>query len=139
MRLHHTVVRWLPDLESRSSAIVVAPSSRCACSSSGNSNTTVFAYRTLGSPLLHIWSIYNVSGASDLPDSASLRLCNLVGPPARVTDSCTSGLRFQLSKAMWQVRTGVRSSVVLGRWSGRSRYICHCVTALLMLTCLVCS
>ena len=133
------MVQWLPDLESCGSAIVVALSSRCACLSLGNSNTAVFTYHALGSLLLHIWSIYNVSGTSDLPDSASVHLCNLVGPPARVTDLRTSRSWFQLSKAMWWVRTGMRSSLVLGRWSGRSRYVrCH-VTALLMLTHLVCS
>ena len=132
------MVRWLPELESHGLAIVVVLS-RCACSSLGNSNTTVFTYCALGSLLLHIWSIYNVSGVSDLPDSALVRLCNLVGPPARVTDSCTSRLRFQSSKAMWRVRTGMRSSVVLGMWSGRSRYVRRHVTALLMLTRLVCS
>ena len=108
------MVRWLPDLESRGLAIVVVLS-RCARSSLGNSNTTVFTYHALGLLLLHIWSIYNVSGVSDLPDSALVRLCNLVGPPARVTDSCTSRSWFQSSNTMWRVRIGVRSSVVLGR------------------------
>ena len=52
--------------------------SGCAHSSSIDSRSLVFAYHGLGSLLGCLWSIYNVSGASDSPDSASTRPNDLV-------------------------------------------------------------
>ena len=110
--------------------------SRCVHLFSGNSNTTVFAYHTMESLLLHLWSMYNMCGTSNLPDSALVHACDLVGPRG-IADSYK--LQFELSLAMWRVRTGMRLSAVLGRWCGWSGYVCRCVTALLVLICLVCS
>ena len=94
--------------------------SKCARSSSIGSSGLVFAYRSLGSLLHHLWSIYIVSGASNSPDSASTRSNDLVGLPG-VADTCRS--QFQSSSATGWVRRGVRSSVVVGKWIGWPRYV----------------
>ena len=101
--------------------------SGCACSSSIDSSRLVFTYRALESLLHHLWSIYNVSGASDLPDSASTRLYDLVSHLAG-TDASRS--QFESSSTTWWVRMCVRSSEVIGMGLDGSgtpfvEHLCH--------------
>jgi hypothetical protein len=74
----HTLER-LPNMISRTSA-----KWSCCPSARGRPQSTPAASssRIAASALLlkHLWSIYNTYERSDLPDSASMRSCDLVGP-----------------------------------------------------------
>ena len=75
----------------------------------------------MGSLLRRLWSMYSVSGASNLPDSASTRLDGLVGHSGGA-DTCTRS-RFDTSSALWWTQVGVRSYGMIGRWIGWPRYV----------------
>ena len=124
VRLRHAVLAWLPNMVSHGLATIMVALSRCTRSSSINSSTAILAFRSLGLPLHYLWSMYNVSGTFDSPDSALTCLNDLVGPPG-ITD--TSRFHCNSSSATWQIWMGVRLSVVVGRWCGQSRYIPCCV------------
>ena len=120
----------LPDMASCASAMVVALS-KCAHSSSIDSGAFVFAFRGSVSLPHHIWSICDMSGAFDSPDSASTCPCGLVGPPG-VTDISRS--RFCLSLTTRRVWVVHRSLGIVGKWCGRLRYVRHFAFALFVLT-----
>ena len=123
----------LPDMEVAPRLMVVALS-KCARSSSIDSSGFVFAFRGSVSLPHHLWSICDMCGAFDSPDSASMRPCGLVGPPGAADISRS---RFQSSSATWWVRLVGWMYVVNGRWYRRPRYVRHIAFALLVLTRLV--
>ena len=84
VRGQDTALERLPDMEVAPRLMVVALS-KCARSSSIESSGFVFAFHGSVSLPHHLWSICDISGAFNSPDSASTRPCGLVGPPG-VTD-----------------------------------------------------
>ena len=114
--------------------LVVALLSKCARSSSTDSDTFVFAFRDSVLLLHHLLAVYDISGAFDSPDSASTRPCGLVGPPG-VTDS--SRACFQSSSATWWVWLVGGMYMVNGRWCRWPRYVRCIAFVLLVLTRLV--
>ena len=99
-----------------------------------DSGAFIFTFRGLVSLPHHLWSICDISGTFNSPDSASTSPCGLVGPPG-AADTCRS--HFQSSSATWWVRLVSGMYVVDGRWCRWPRYV-HCIMfALLVLTCLV--
>ena len=114
--------------------LMVVALSKCARSSSIDFSAFVFAFHGSVSLPHHLWSICDISGAFDSPDSASARPCGLVGPPG-VTDISRS--RFQSSSATWWVRLVGGMYMVDGRWCRRPRYVRRIAFALLVLTRLV--
>ena len=63
--------------------LVVVLLSECACSSLIDSSAFVFTFRSSVSLPHHLLAVYDISDTSDLPDPASKRPCDLVGPAAR--------------------------------------------------------
>ena len=57
---------------------IVATLTRCACSSSIDFSGPVFAFHGLGLLLHVLWSIYNISAASNSSDTALTHLNDLV-------------------------------------------------------------
>ena len=111
--------------------LMVVALSKCARSSSIDSGAFVFAFCGSVSLPHHIWSICDMSGAFDLPDSASTRPCGLVGPPG-VTDSSRSFLESSTTtRWVWMIN---RRSVVDGKWCGWPRCVIHRAIAPLVLT-----
>ena len=111
--------------------LMVALLSKCARSSSIDSGGFIFAFPGSVSLPHHLWSICDMSGAFDSPDSASTRPCGLVGPPG-VTDISRS--RFCLSSTTRRVWVVHRSLGIVGKWCGRLRYVRHFVFAPFVLT-----
>ena len=72
------VLEQLPDMIN--CGLLCCPLTDACMLTSIDSSGSIFMYCTMGSLLLHLQSMYIVSGASDLPNSALMHLNGLVGP-----------------------------------------------------------